>query len=173
MQNILAARARDGEFVFGARNGRPFNGWGSSKAVLDRRISATGAELEHWTQHDLRRTMATWLAESGTAPHIVEAILNHVGGHKGGVAGIYNRATYEPQKRAALDRWGNHIETLIDGKRSADIIRLWSINSAARSGRTDRRMRAFRTTTRLVLIRPSVVFWVGFWHNRGLCHLVD
>ena len=121
MRSILAARVRDGEFVFGARNGQPFSGWGSSKAVLDQRISATGVKLEHWTQHDLRRTMATWLAESGTAPHIIEAILNHVSGHKGGVAGIYNRANYEPQKRAALEKWGNHIETLIGGKRLTGI----------------------------------------------------
>lgn len=124
MRSILAARVRNGEFVFGARNGQSFHGWGSSKAALDRRISATGVELAHWTQHDLRRTMATWLAESGTAPHIIEAILNHVNGHKSGVAGVYNRANYEPQKRAALERWGDHIETLIGGKPTATIIRL-------------------------------------------------
>ena len=59
MRSILAVRVRNGEFVFGARNGQSFRGWGSSKAALDRRISATGVELAHWTQHDLRRTMAT------------------------------------------------------------------------------------------------------------------
>jgi integrase len=124
MRRVLAARVRDGEFVFGARDVQPFSGWGSSKAVLDRRISATDVKLEHWTQHDLRRTMATWLAESGIAPHIIEAILNHVSGHKAGGQGIYNRAGYEPQKRAALERWGDHIETLVGGKRSAKIVRL-------------------------------------------------
>ena len=124
MRKILDSRVRDDEFVFGARKGRPFNGWGSRKRALDQRISATGTELKPWTQHDLRRTMATWLAESGTLPHVIEAILNHVSGHKAGVAGIYNRASYEPQKRAALEKWGNHIETLIGGKRSAEIIRL-------------------------------------------------
>ena len=60
----------------------------------------------------------------GIAPHIIEALFNHVSGHKGGVAGIYNCSDYEPQKRAALERWGNHIETLIGGKRSAEIVRL-------------------------------------------------
>ena len=39
-------------------------------------------------------------------PHIIEAILNHISGaSKAGVAGIYNRAKYEDQKRWALDRW--------------------------------------------------------------------
>ena len=97
---------------------------GVAQAGAHQRINATGTKLEPWTQHDLRRTLATRLAESGTLPHVIEAILNHVSGHKAGVAGIYNRATYEPHKRAALEKWGNHIETLIGGKRSADIIRL-------------------------------------------------
>jgi integrase len=104
MRKILDARVRDDEFVFGARYGRPFSAWGSRKRALDQRLSAAGAEIEPWTQHDLRRTLATWLAESGILPNIIEAILNHVSGHKAGVAGIYNRATYEPQKRAALER---------------------------------------------------------------------
>jgi hypothetical protein len=44
------------------------------------------------------------MANLGVLPHVIEAALNHVSGHKAGVAGIYNRATYEPQKRAALER---------------------------------------------------------------------
>jgi integrase len=124
MRTILDARPRREGLVFGGRNGRPFNSWHACKEKLDQRIEATGTKLEHWTPHDLRRSIATWLAESGTAPHIIEAILNHVSGHKAGVAGIYNRANYEPQKRAALERWCDHIETLIGGKRSAEIIRL-------------------------------------------------
>ncbi len=35
----------------------------------------------------------------GIAPHVVEAVLNHVSAHKLGVAGVYNRARYEAQKR--------------------------------------------------------------------------
>ena len=45
------------------------------------------------------------MAEIGIQPHIIEAVVNHVSGHKGGVAGVYNRATYAAEKRAALDRW--------------------------------------------------------------------
>ena len=41
-------------------------------------------------------------------PHVVEAILNHVSGHKAGVAGTYNRSTYEPEKRTALDEISAH-----------------------------------------------------------------
>jgi hypothetical protein len=50
-----------------------------------------------------------------SAPHIVEAILNHVSGHKSGVAGIYNRATYEREVRSALLAWADHVRLIIEG----------------------------------------------------------
>jgi integrase len=121
---ILDGRERNGEFVFGRTQGRPFSGWSLSKSLLDQRISAMGHELEHWTIHDLRRTAATRMAETGTAPHIVEAVLNHISGHKAGVAGVYNRASYEPQKRIALQHWSDHLEALVSGKRSSKIVKL-------------------------------------------------
>jgi integrase len=115
---------RSDEFVFGRKSGRPFRGWGVCKAALDQRIQDNGAKVAHWTHHDLRRTVATWLAESGTAPHIVEAILNHVGGHKSGVAGIYNRAHYGPEKRIALTRWTDHVMSVVAGKQPDKIVAL-------------------------------------------------
>jgi integrase len=65
--------------------------------------------MPHWTLHDLRRTGATLMNELGLAePHIIEAILNHISGaSKAGVAGVYNRAKYEDQKRWALERWAD------------------------------------------------------------------
>jgi len=65
-----------------------------------------------WRLHDLRRTAATMMAELGVLPHIVEAILNHVSGHKAGVAGIYNRARYENDRRAALQLWANKVDEI-------------------------------------------------------------
>jgi integrase len=122
---ILDSRPRGGDdFVFGARQGAPFSGWGTRKVALDQRIADEGIEIDHWTHHDLRRTMATWLAESGTSPHIVEALLNHVGGHKAGIAGIYNRASYEPQKRLALEKWAAHVEALATDARPSTVVSL-------------------------------------------------
>jgi integrase len=113
----------DGEprkFVFGMRKG-PFTNWSASKEQLDERITAAngGKPLERWTHHDLRRSFATHAAELGIiAPHIVETILNHVSGHKAGVAGVYNKATYEPEKRTGLVRWAEQLLAWVEGRES-------------------------------------------------------
>lgn len=120
---ILQARERrdDRALVFGAGVG-PFQGWSDSKTSLDARIGAERAKnnplarLSAWRLHDLRRTVATGLAELGEQPHVVEAILNHISGSKAGVAGVYNRASYANEKRKALDLWADHIDALANGR---------------------------------------------------------
>jgi hypothetical protein len=59
------------------------------------------------------------MAERGVQPHIIEAVLNHVSGHRGGVAGIYNRATYDKEKREALNLWAEHVMTIVEGRKAA------------------------------------------------------
>jgi hypothetical protein len=51
----------------------------------------------------------------GVPPHVVEGILNHVSGHKAGVAGVYNRASYEREARIALTRWADHVLAVVEG----------------------------------------------------------
>ena len=41
------------------------------------------------------------------------AILNHQSGHKGGVAGIYNRSSYAAEKAAALAKWDEHVASVV------------------------------------------------------------
>jgi hypothetical protein len=78
-------------------------------ANLDKRLP----DLKPWTLHDLRRTCATGMAELGTLPHIVELMLNHISGHKGGIAGIYNHAVNGKERREALDQWATHFMQLV------------------------------------------------------------
>jgi integrase len=92
----------------------PFQGWSKAKSALDRRITERVA-LAPWRLHDIRRTVATRMAELGVQPHIVEAVLNHVSGHKAGVAGVYNRALYATERRRALELWGEHVRSLVEG----------------------------------------------------------
>ena len=56
------------------------------------------------------------MAELGIRPDVIELVVNHVSGHRGGVAGIYNRSEMLPERRAALERWSAHVQGLIDGK---------------------------------------------------------
>jgi integrase len=107
------AKART--YVFG-RDDTGFQGWSKAKEKIDAR---TGDAVAHWTPHDFRRTVATRMADLGVQPHVIEAVLNHVSGHKSGVAGIYNRATYDREKREALNLWATHLLAVIEGKRSA------------------------------------------------------
>jgi len=52
-------------------------------------------------------------ARLGIAPHIVEAVVNHMSGlAKAGVAGVYNRALYLDDRRRALEGWGEFVEKL-------------------------------------------------------------
>jgi len=62
--------------------------------------------------------------ELSIEPHIVEAVINHVSGSRGGVAGVYNKAAYLKQKQAALDAWGRYIEVLISGKQAENVVPL-------------------------------------------------
>jgi hypothetical protein len=57
------------------------------------------------------------MGDTGTLPHVIEAILNHVSGNKAGVAGVYNRAVYSKEKREALDRWADHVAALVKDNR--------------------------------------------------------
>jgi integrase len=104
---ILARQPRRNstDFVF---NNRGFQDWDRCKQALDERLGIAPYRL-----HDLRRSCATGMAELGVQPHIIEAVLNHVSGHKAGVAGIYNRARYESEMRSALQRWADHVEGIV------------------------------------------------------------
>jgi integrase len=99
---LLERWPRTGDSVF------RFTAWSFYKAPLDDRSG-----VSDWVVHDIRRTVATGMADIGIQPHIIEAVLNHVSGHKGGVAGIYNRANYAAEKAAALARWDEHVSALV------------------------------------------------------------
>jgi integrase len=112
------APRRDGRaLVFGEGEGG-FQAWTMSKMRLDKRIAASGAKIRPWRVHDLRRTAATRMGDLGVMPHVIEAVLNHISGHRAGVAGIYNRAAYANEKRHALDLWASHVQDLVLGTSS-------------------------------------------------------
>ena len=94
------------DHLFG-RSNQGFTGWSARKALLDQKV-----KIPPWVVHDLRRSVATGLADLKVEPHVIEALLNHVSGHKRGVAGVYNRSTYALQTRNALAMWADHIASI-------------------------------------------------------------
>jgi integrase len=91
-----------------------FTSWSGAKVELDRRLAGA---VKPWRVHDLRRAVATKMADDvGIEPHHIEATLNHFGGHRAGVAGIYNKARYERAVAAALARWSEHVLALVEGR---------------------------------------------------------
>jgi integrase len=107
---IIDTVPRHKDYLFGRSPGG-YSGWVSGKKALDARIS-----IAPWVIHDLRRTVATRIADLGIAtPHVIEALLNHISGHKAGVAGIYNRSSYEREVRNALAMWADQIQQITAG----------------------------------------------------------
>jgi integrase len=121
---ILEARRKTAddarEFLFGRLSGRGFQGWSQARSQLNTRLA-----VAPWTPHDFRRSLSTWAHERGVQPHVVEQLLGHVGGHKAGVAGTYNRASYLSERRRVLERWGEHIIALASGQPAvAQVVKL-------------------------------------------------
>jgi len=112
LQIVTAAVVRadeDPDAPLFTRTGEPLE----SNAIAQAVRLKLQASKERWTPHDIRRTVATGMANLGIMPHIIEAVLNHISGFKAGVAGVYNRATYEVEKRDALLRWARHVSNIV------------------------------------------------------------
>ena len=105
--------------LFGQRSQGGFTAWSwkDCKPALDQRSG-----VSTWTVHDIRRSVATRMADIGIQPHIIEAVLNHQSGHKGGIAGVYNRSSYEREVRNALALWSDHVRVLVEGGESQKIL---------------------------------------------------
>ena len=113
---LQAIPRRDRTHVFGVGEGG-YSGWSKAKMNLDK---ATKLK-EPWTLHDLRRTVRTGLGMLGVAPHVAEAVLNHLPAK---LIRTYDRNTYATEKRAALDTWGNHIRVIVAQSDGANVHKL-------------------------------------------------
>jgi integrase len=96
-------------FLARGKTDKSFSGW--SKAMKALR-AALGEDVPHFTLHDFRRTFRTNLGRLGIAPHIAERLVNHVNS-RSNVEKIYDRWTYMPELRAAVQRFDEWFSTLI------------------------------------------------------------
>ncbi|WP_432768928.1 tyrosine-type recombinase/integrase [Sphingopyxis sp.] len=104
---------RSGRMFATSRGGR-FTGYSKGKIKLDLLMSQDGGEpIPDWRLHDLRRTLATGFQRLGVRFEVTEAVLNHVGGSRAGVAGIYQRHDWKDEKREAMKSWNDHLAAII------------------------------------------------------------
>jgi integrase len=117
---ILASLPRIGNrWVFTTNGEKPVSGWSTAKAKIDTLMGDTPS----WRLHDLRRTAATGMARLGVRAEVADKVLNHSGGSVvKGVARIYNRFEYAPERRAALETWASHVESLVRPVRSNVVV---------------------------------------------------
>ena len=89
----------------GARNvfGQGEEGFSGFAGARERLDDASGLPAGSCT---ISAHVATRMADLGVLPHVIEAVLNHISGHKAGVAGIYNRSDLCGGKARRLDPVG-------------------------------------------------------------------
>jgi integrase len=114
-REIVAATPRQVavDFLFSTTGVTSVSGFSKFKSMLD----AAAPTAEPWRIHDLRRTAVTGMAELGVMPHVIEAVVNHLSGHKSGIAGVYNRAQYSAERKAALELWADHVAAVVGERR--------------------------------------------------------
>jgi integrase len=98
---------RSGDYVFSGTDGRfPVSGWTKGHSRMMRAMTAVSGEraVVPWTPHDLRRTVATRIAEQlGVGgEQLIKRVLGHA---DGSVTAIYNRYGYVKEMREVLERW--------------------------------------------------------------------
>lgn len=86
---------------------RHFEGWSRGKENFDKRCA-----VKDWTLHDLRRTYRTTHAKIGTPPHIAERLVNHVS-VTSPVSKIYDRYSYLPEMRKAMEAYESHLAAVL------------------------------------------------------------
>jgi len=111
--------AGDSEWLFPSpKTGRPITGPAVDHAVR-KNMEAFG--MEHWTPHDLRRTAASHMTGNGISRLTVSKILNHV---DSSITAVYDRHSYDAEKKQALYSWANVLDRIITGKQENNAVQL-------------------------------------------------
>jgi integrase len=84
--------------------------------AVDHALRRPGLDLGFdFVPHDLRRTMASLMTGMGIPRLVVSKILNHA---ERGVTSVYDRSSYDRQKKQAMESWGHKVKALVEGTES-------------------------------------------------------
>jgi len=82
--------------------------------AIQRIEKATGVDFRG---HDLRRTAASLMTGAGIPRLVVGKILNHV---EPGVTKVYDRHSYDKEKREALEQWSKRLQMIVSDLRAIE-----------------------------------------------------
>ena len=101
-----------GAFLFSTTGYSPVQSYDKPvKRFRSRMNELAGAELPHWSFHDLRRTCETGMAMLGVAQPIIDRCTNHLTGC--GMSRVYNQYSYRAEKTEAWQGWANHLKGIV------------------------------------------------------------
>ena len=92
------------------------SGYSKAKLRIERELNKAlvkdgAAPLADWQIHDLRRTAASGMAKLGVPVDHIGRVLNHA--PRGVTSTVYDKHSYMPEKRRALDLWCAHLRSLV------------------------------------------------------------
>ena len=103
----------DSRFLFPAKQ-KDSHITGGSVDHAVRRSTFNGVNA--WTPHDCRRTAASYMTSLNNSRLVVSKILNH--SESGSVTAIYDRHSYDNEKRLALESWARKLKEIVYGEKS-------------------------------------------------------
>jgi integrase len=109
VRQIIQAQPRvlNNPYVFTGRGRAAFNSFSPCKFALDRKLPP---KMPPWRVHDLRRSARSLMSRAGVLNEHAELVLGHA---IPGVAGVYDRFSYEPQKAQALQRLSKLVLSIV------------------------------------------------------------
>ena len=112
----FAESVSNSDWVFASpvRIGEPLSVPSLSRAI---KRAIENKDIADVTAHDLRRTAATLITEIGFNRLVIDKILNH---KDKSVSGIYDRHSYDKEKRQALEAWERELEQISTGAKDRD-----------------------------------------------------
>jgi integrase len=106
MRNIM----RNLSWLINKKKGMPMLKTDGISPVTESRFG-----IEHFTPHDLRKIVATFMPQPNKMDEVINAVFNHA---KQGVIKVYNQYRFDLEKQKALETWERKFNSIMSGKES-------------------------------------------------------
>lgn len=143
-----------GAYVFSTGVNVHYSAESKDKKKLDALIADMKPDIEHWTHHDIRRSVATRAAMNGTLhEHVERGILRH---YPDKLTATYQVQPYVAHARAALNQWAQQIDDAQEEWRAIRRDVIWANNNPEEYAEivAENRVRQ-KTEGRIVDLKPN------------------